>query len=86
MLHYLLKSHVSYPTEATGMEKDIGSQIMLLVGRMPKKNHDAALQIYKQADDYVIQAETEEEIMKQAVEHIWEHHAIKPEEITSDMK
>jgi predicted small metal-binding protein len=24
--------------------------------------------------------------MKQAVEHIWEHHAIKPEEITSEMK
>ena len=24
--------------------------------------------------DYVIQAETEEEIMNQAVEHIWEHH------------
>jgi predicted small metal-binding protein len=36
--------------------------------------------------DYVIRAETEEEIMKQAVEHIWEHHAIKPEEITSEMK
>ena len=36
--------------------------------------------------DYVIQAETEEEIMKQAVEHIWEHHAIKPEEMTSEMK
>jgi predicted small metal-binding protein len=36
--------------------------------------------------DYAIQAETEEEIMKQAVEHIWEHHAIKPEEITSEMK
>ena len=36
--------------------------------------------------DYVIQAETEEEIMKQAVEHIWGPHAIKPEEITSEMK
>ena len=36
--------------------------------------------------DYVIQAETEEEIMKQAVEHIWEYHAIKPEEMTSEMK
>ena len=35
--------------------------------------------------DYVIQAETEE-VMKQAVEHIWENHAIKPEEITSEMK
>jgi hypothetical protein len=24
--------------------------------------------------------------MRKAVEHIWEHHAIKPEEMTSDMK
>jgi predicted small metal-binding protein len=36
--------------------------------------------------DYVFQAETEEEIMKKTVEHIWEHHAIKPEEMTSEMK
>jgi len=35
--------------------------------------------------DYVIQAETEE-IMKQVAEHVWEHHAITPEEITSEMK
>ena len=38
-------------SDATEMEKEIGSQIMLVVGRMPKKNHDAALLIYKQADD-----------------------------------
>jgi uncharacterized protein YbaA (DUF1428 family) len=38
-------------SDATEMEKDIGGQLMLVVGRMPKKNHDAALQIYKQADD-----------------------------------
>jgi predicted small metal-binding protein len=36
--------------------------------------------------DHVIQAETEEEIIKKTVEHIWEHHAIKPEEMTSEMK
>ncbi|MDQ6863304.1 MAG: DUF1059 domain-containing protein [Thermoproteota archaeon] len=36
--------------------------------------------------DYVIQAETDEEIMQKTVEHIWEHHAIKPEEMTSEMK
>ena len=28
-----------------------GSQIQLIVGRVPKKNHDAALQIYKQSSD-----------------------------------
>jgi uncharacterized protein YbaA (DUF1428 family) len=37
--------------DATKMEKETGNQIMLVVGRMPKKNHDAALQIYKLADD-----------------------------------
>ena len=36
--------------------------------------------------DYVIDGETEEDVMRKAVEHIWEHHAIKPEEMTSDMK
>jgi uncharacterized protein YbaA (DUF1428 family) len=38
-------------SDATEMEKETGSQIMLVVGRMPKKNHDAAFLIYKQADD-----------------------------------
>ncbi len=37
--------------DATEMEKETGNQIMLVVGRMPKKNHDAALQIYKQSSD-----------------------------------
>lgn len=36
--------------------------------------------------DYVIQAETEEEIMKKTVEHLWEYHAIRQEEMTSDIK
>jgi predicted small metal-binding protein len=36
--------------------------------------------------DYVIDGETDEDVMRKAVEHIWEHHAIKPEEMTSDMK
>jgi uncharacterized protein YbaA (DUF1428 family) len=32
----------------TEMEKEIGSQIMLVVYRVPKKNHDAMVQISKQ--------------------------------------
>ncbi len=36
--------------------------------------------------DYVIDGETDEDVMRKAVEHIWEYHAIKPEEMTSDMK
>ena len=36
--------------------------------------------------DYVMTGETEEDVMRKTVEHIWEHHAIKPEEMTSDMK
>ena len=38
-------------SDATEMENEIGSQIVLIVGRVPKKNHDAALQIYKQSSD-----------------------------------
>jgi uncharacterized protein YbaA (DUF1428 family) len=38
-------------SDATEEEKEIGSQIQLIVGRVPKKNHDAALQIYKQSSD-----------------------------------
>ena len=34
--------------------------------------------------DYVLDGETD--VMRKAVEHIWENHAIKPEEMTSDMK
>lgn len=33
------------------MEKEIGSQIMIVVGRVPKKNHDATVQIFKQFND-----------------------------------
>jgi predicted small metal-binding protein len=36
--------------------------------------------------DYIIKGETEEDIMKNAVQHAWEIHAIKPEEMTSEMK
>jgi predicted small metal-binding protein len=36
--------------------------------------------------DYIIKGENEEEIMKNAVQHAWEIHAIKPEEMTSEMK
>ena len=36
--------------------------------------------------DYIIKGETEEEIMRNAVQHAWEIHAIKPEEMTSEMK
>ena len=38
-------------SDATEEEKEIGSQIQAIVGRVPKKNHDAALQIYKQSSD-----------------------------------
>ena len=32
-------------------EKEFGSQIMLVVGRAPKKNHDVTVQIFKQFKD-----------------------------------
>jgi predicted small metal-binding protein len=35
---------------------------------------------------YIIEGETEEDIIKSAEQHIWEIHAIQPEEITSEMK
>jgi uncharacterized protein YbaA (DUF1428 family) len=38
-------------SDATEEDKEIESQIQLIVGRVPKKNHDAALQIYKQSSD-----------------------------------
>jgi uncharacterized protein YbaA (DUF1428 family) len=37
-------------SDATEVEWS-GSQIQLIVGRVPKENHDAALQIYKQSSD-----------------------------------
>jgi predicted small metal-binding protein len=33
---------------------------------------------------YIIEDKTEEDIVKSAEQHIWEIHAIKPEEITSE--
>jgi predicted small metal-binding protein len=36
--------------------------------------------------DFIIKGETEEEIIKNAVQNAWEIHAIKPEEMTSEMK
>ena len=38
-------------SDATEVEKEFRSQIQLIVGRVQKKNHDAALQIYKQSSD-----------------------------------
>ena len=35
---------------------------------------------------YIIEDKTEEDIVKSAEQHIWEIHAIKPEEITSEMR
>ena len=35
---------------------------------------------------YIIEGEREEDIIKTAKQHIWEVHAIKQEEITSEMK
>jgi uncharacterized protein YbaA (DUF1428 family) len=32
-------------------EKTFGSQIMIVIGRIPKKNHDATVQIFKQFND-----------------------------------
>jgi uncharacterized protein YbaA (DUF1428 family) len=32
-------------------EKTFGSQIMIVIGRVPKKNHDATVQIFKQFND-----------------------------------
>jgi predicted small metal-binding protein len=34
----------------------------------------------------VIEGETEEELIRNAVNHAWERHAIKPNEMTSEMK
>jgi predicted small metal-binding protein len=35
---------------------------------------------------YIIEGETEEELFINAVNQAWEHHAIKPDEMTSEMK
>jgi predicted small metal-binding protein len=35
---------------------------------------------------YVMEGKTDEEIMQNAIKHAWELHAIKPEDMTSEMK
>ena len=35
---------------------------------------------------YILEGKTEDEVMENAVKHVWEIHAIKPEEMTSEMK
>ena len=35
---------------------------------------------------YIIEGEREEDIVKNAKQHVWEVHAIKEEEMTSEMK
>ena len=34
----------------------------------------------------VVNAATEEDVMKKAIEHMWEYRAIKQDEMTSEMK
>lgn len=36
--------------------------------------------------DYIIEGETEKELTENALKHAWENHAIKPDEMTSEMK
>ena len=36
--------------------------------------------------DYIIEGEREQDIINNAKQHIWEVHAIKQEEMTSEMK
>lgn len=36
--------------------------------------------------EYTIQDQTEEGVARKVLEHLWEGHAIKPEEMTSEMK
>ena len=36
--------------------------------------------------DNIIKGTTKEDVLKHADEHAWEFHAIKPEEMTSEMK
>ena len=35
---------------------------------------------------YIINGETEEEVIRNATQHAWDYHAVKPEEMTSEMK
>jgi predicted small metal-binding protein len=36
--------------------------------------------------DYIIEGETDEELTENALNHAWNYHAIKPDEMTSEMK
>jgi predicted small metal-binding protein len=36
--------------------------------------------------DFISKGESEDETMKNALQHFWEIHAIKPEEMTSEMR
>lgn len=36
--------------------------------------------------DFVVEGVSEEEVLNKAIQHAYEVHAIKPEEMTSDMK
>ena len=36
--------------------------------------------------DYIVKGETEEEVMKNGIEHAKSHHNMKEEEITAEMK
>ena len=36
--------------------------------------------------DYIIEGDTEEELTENALKHAWESHAIKADEMTSEMK
>jgi uncharacterized protein YbaA (DUF1428 family) len=38
-------------SDTEGMDKEVGSQVQLVVYRLPKKNHDAMVQICKQSND-----------------------------------
>ena len=35
---------------------------------------------------YIIEGKTDEEVLQNAEKHVWELHAIKPQEMTSEMK
>ena len=36
--------------------------------------------------DYIIEGKTEEELTNNAIKHAWDYHAIKADEMTSEMK
>jgi uncharacterized protein YbaA (DUF1428 family) len=38
-------------SDTEGVDKEVGSQVQLVIYRLPKKNHDAMVQICKQSND-----------------------------------